>query len=199
MDQFLEEVIVPKSRVAGRISNVIFSVFMVLFGFMGLMGLSRLFSGDITIPVVISTLITSGIAVGSYFLKDRMMVEYEYTYTAGELDFDKVIGDKRRAKVVSLNIRDIIQVASVDDASYHNASRTPDAKKFNLVLNPGSVQHYMLFNKNGRKNLMLFEPSLDFLQMMRNGLVRDKDKIRIDERAVARPRYQISRRDRDDI
>lgn len=199
MDQFLEEIVTPKSRVLARISNVFFSIFMVVFGFMGLMELSLLFSGEITLPTVITTLVCIGVAVGSYYMKDRMLVEYEYTYTAGELDFDKVIAGKRRAHVVSLNVRDIVQIASVEDATYHNASRTPDAKKYNMVLNSDSIQHYMLFNKGGRKGLLVFEPSRDFLQMMRSGLGRDKDRISIDERVASRPGYQTSRRERDDI
>lgn len=199
MDQFLEEIITRKSQLAGRLSNVVFSVFMVLSGFMGLIGLSGLFSGAITLPAVIYTLVFIGLAVGCYYVKDRLLIEYEYTYTAGEMDFDKVIAGKKRARVISLNVRDIIQVAPLEDASYHNASRTPDVKKYDLVLNAGSIQHYMLFNKNGRKSLVVFEPSSDFLAMMKTGLPRDKDKIRIDDRTPARPRYQSSRREQDEI
>ena len=47
----------------------------------------------------------AGAGCGTYFYVQNTEVEYEYTFTNGELDIDKIIAKKHRKSLVSIDIR----------------------------------------------------------------------------------------------
>jgi hypothetical protein len=42
-----------------------------------------------------------------FFIKKKFLLEYEYTYTNGEIDIDMIVEKKKRKKVISFNVKDI--------------------------------------------------------------------------------------------
>lgn len=52
----------------------------------------------------IGLLLAVGSGYGTFFLVQNMEVEYEYTFTNGELDIDKIIAKKKRREMLSVSI-----------------------------------------------------------------------------------------------
>lgn len=57
---------------------------------------------------------------GAYFLFTMQNVEYEYIYTNGELDIDRITNRSRRKRVFSSDIRAMEIVAHIEDKDYAN-------------------------------------------------------------------------------
>lgn len=186
MEQFWEENVARKNRAIGNIVFWVLSIGMVLFGFLALLGISNLFSGNITLETVLYTLIVVGFTLYCYFMRDNLRVEYDYIYTAGELDFDRIIANKKRKHIITLQVRDIIRVAPIEDSSYESVRRQPDIRKINLSFDSGEVRHYLYYIKNGSKGVIVFEPSRELLMLIQKSV--GKDKVGIDERVKPRSR-----------
>ena len=52
---------------------------------------------------------------GTYHYVQNTYVEYEYTFTNGELDVDKIIAKKKRREMLSTNIRQFTDFGKYDD------------------------------------------------------------------------------------
>lgn len=59
-----------------------------------------------------------GIIGGAYFLFTMQNIEYEYIYTNGVLDIDKIVNRSRRKRVFSSDIRAIEVMAHIEDKDY---------------------------------------------------------------------------------
>lgn len=71
--------------------------------------------------------ITMGVIYGAYYFFRDTNIEYEYTFTNGELDVDKIIGQRRRKHLITINI------AKLNDFGEVNAD-TPDNQDATLFL-----------------------------------------------------------------
>lgn len=67
---------------------------------------------------------------GAYFVFTMQNVEYEYIYTNGELDIDRITNRSRRKRIFSSDIRAIEIVAHIEDKNYskefENTQKTMD-------------------------------------------------------------------------
>lgn len=108
-----------------------------------------------------------GLLAGAYALFTIMNVEYEYIYTNGELDIDKITNKSRRKRIFSSDIRAIEIIAHAEDKDHQrefgNVEKTLDCssgkikpntyiarvpyegKMLKLVIEPNEdIQNYML-------------------------------------------------------
>lgn len=103
MDTFFEQIIVRKPSNAERIVKILTIVFGVLaclimltISFLRLLGaISFIF-----LPL------SFGVAVFLYFTVRNMYIEYEYCITNDCFDIDRIIGKRKRERIVSLNCSD---------------------------------------------------------------------------------------------
>ena len=56
-----------------------------------------------------------GAGYGTYFLVTSSYVEYEYTFTNGELDVDKIIAKKKRTSLLSVEVRSFTDFGRYSD------------------------------------------------------------------------------------
>jgi hypothetical protein len=122
---------------------------------------------NLSIPSVIAFVVIGGSAVLMWFGKDNLRVEYEYSFTNGVVDIAKVINNRRRRELISFKTREVELVASVDDPKLNGIKSRPNLKKISAVLNGDSAVYFASFRKNEVQYLVYFEPSADFLKMMR--------------------------------
>lgn len=59
----------------------------------------------------------AGAGYGTYFYVQNTDVEYEYTFTNGELDIDKIIAKKRRKSLVSIDISKFADFGRYEDST----------------------------------------------------------------------------------
>lgn len=99
--------------------------------------------------------------------------EYEYIFVAGDLTFDRILGEQFRKRRLSLHMEDIELIAPWDAgelAGFRNkpgmkianySSKKPDAKLYGIVC-----------RKEGETRLVVFEPGEKMLQDMKKGAPR---------------------------
>lgn len=102
MDNFAEQLVKNKPTGADRIKNFAL-VFIGLFACIALFGLGILTLGRGIISFVFF-LAAIGAGFGTYFLFRNTKVEYEYTFTNGELDIDKIIAQTKRKEMLSVSV-----------------------------------------------------------------------------------------------
>ena len=67
----------------------------------------------------------AGIALyGGYYLVTNLDVEYEYIFTNGELDVDKIIAQRKRKRLCSVRIGAAVEFGQVEDGSNTDGAET---------------------------------------------------------------------------
>lgn len=65
------------------------------------------FSGFLGPFSTFGLLIAAGAVYGGYYLLTSMNLEYEYAVTNGDLDIDKIVAQRKRRRIVSVNCRQV--------------------------------------------------------------------------------------------
>lgn len=103
MDNFSEQLVTRKETKSDKISRIgtliTGSLFSVCLALLGLLQLSQ--------PVITLMFLLLAAAGGymTYLLVQGRYVEYEYTFTNGELDIDKIIAQKKRKELLTVEVR----------------------------------------------------------------------------------------------
>ena len=90
-DTFVEELVVRRTTVLGtliRVGAILFGILFAMFGFL-------------VIPMVFP-LCLAIVCVLIWFLFRAQYVEYEYAFTNGDLDIDRISGKRHRKRIVSI-------------------------------------------------------------------------------------------------
>ena len=99
-DHFLEEVVVKQKNGFNKALYMLSWVIIVLSGLTAAFMLSAVSSGiaqgGIDWQSIVMLVLCGGICVYSYFFHDKILTEYEYTFTNGALDFAEVYNNKKR-------------------------------------------------------------------------------------------------------
>lgn len=108
-------------------------------------------------------LIVAAVVWGIYKVIAMTNLEYEYIFTNGEMDVDKIINRRSRKRVTVVNARkiDILAHRSHEDfkANFENA----EIKKVNACISPDSEDLYFLMfrdeNEGETLKMLLFNPN----------------------------------------
>ena len=145
MDHFMEEVVVKRKNTVNRIvyalswAVLVFSVFLAMMSFSGIMG-----QGGFNVYALITTLVFGGTAVAIFLFHDRLLTEYEYTFTNGALDFAEVYNNRKRKSLGSLNV-----------------------KRMNWFLNREAELYFFFFSKDNSKKMIILEPSEELVGLIK--------------------------------
>ncbi len=74
---------------------------------------------------IILALVFLSVAVAGFFYKQRLFVEYEYQFTNGEIDIDKIIEMKKRSKIATFHIKEVELLAPENSDSIENYGNKP--------------------------------------------------------------------------
>ena len=166
MDHFLEEVVVKQKNTMNRILYYFSWVVMVFAALVASMTLSSLTMQFNWFSVVV-ILLSAGIAVYTWFFHDRLLTEYEYTFTNGALDFAEVYNNKKRKSLGSLNVRNVEAFGKVSSSSFQRYLNTPGIKRMNWFLNREAELYYFYFTKEQDKKMIILEPSEELVGFIR--------------------------------
>ena len=169
MDHFLEEVVVKQKNTMNRILYYFSWVVMVFAALVASMTLSSLTMQFNWFSVVV-ILLSAGIAVYTWFFHDRLLTEYEYTFTNGALDFAEVYNNKKRKSLGSLNVRNVEAFGKVSSSSFQRYINTPGIKRMNWFLNREAELYYFYFTKESDKKMIILEPSEEMVGYIRQYL-----------------------------
>ena len=169
MDHFLEEVVVKHKNTLNRILYYFSWVVMVFAALVASMTLSSLTMQFNWFSVVV-ILLSAGIAVYTWFFHDKLLTEYEYTFTNGALDFAEVYNNKKRKSLGSLNVRNVEAFGKVSSSSFQRYLNTPGIKRMNWFLNREAELYYFYFTKESDKKMIILEPSEEMVGYIRQYL-----------------------------
>ena len=169
MDHFLEEVVVKQKNTMNRILYYFSWVVMVFAALVASMTLSSLTMQFNWFSVVV-ILLSAGIAVYTWFFHDKLLTEYEYTFTNGALDFAEVYNNKKRKSLGSLNVRNVEAFGKVSSSSFQRYLNTPGIKRMNWFLNREAELYYFYFTKESDKKMIILEPSDEMVGYIRQYL-----------------------------
>ncbi len=169
MDRFLEEVVKKHSRGVNEILYYLSWIVLALSGLMGFMMLSSLMYG-FTVGGLVITAVFLGIAVYLFFNNDKLRTEYEYTFTNGSMDFAMVFNNKKRKPLGSLNVAKVDAFGKVDSGSFRRHTSGNNIKHLRWFLNRESELYYFAYSKDGKKSVLVFEPSEEMVGYIKHYL-----------------------------
>ena len=177
MDQFLEEVVVPRKKgIQGLIiilANIIWFVFAA-FAFLQVQSVMYyIMDNGFQLGVlfyVAQVVIFGGLAILIFLRRDRLKTEYEYTFTNGQMDFAQVFNNKRRKNLGTMNIRNVEACGLVSSGSFQRYINMQGIKRTNWFLNREAELLYFFFQKDNQKRIIIIEPSEEMISMIKKSL-----------------------------
>jgi len=172
IDNFLEEVAVKRNRGAQGLMYALCWVLIVVFALIAFMMFSTL-TASATMGALIGKIAAFVVCAGLAFLvwrgKDNFRTEYEYTFTNGDLDVSKVLGNSRRSYLTCLPMKNVEACGKVEgNSNFQKWLNTPGIKKHNWFLNRDGQLVYFYFVKNNVKHLMVVELSDEMIRVIRS-------------------------------
>lgn len=124
------------------------------------------------------SVLTYGLSVplcaGIYFLAwwftTNNSIEFEYIFTNGELDVDKISGKRKRKRYVTISVSKFDVCEKAEGERFQNYQKDPNIKvKFDASKGAGTENRYyaVFTNKEGNRMLMLFSPASGLLEDMK--------------------------------
>ena len=176
MDHFLEEVVIKRKNTFNRILYYFSWVLMIFAALIACITFSSITRGfDVFTLILLAA--SAGIAVYTWFFHDKLLTEYEYTFTNGALDFAEVYNNNKRKSLGSLNVRNVEAFGKVNSSSFQRYLNTPGVKRMNWFLNRDAELYYFYFTKESDRKMIILEPSEEMVgyirQYLPNGACRE--------------------------
>lgn len=149
-------------------SNILYTLYMICSVSMGILAFCSLFFGGFT--NIFMYVIAAVCGMSCYFfyhLAQNTRVEYDYTFTNGTLDIAKIINDKTRKKLLSLNVAEILDMQPITASAFQSYFEDKSIKRVNMFINRGEHLYYMLFVKDGAKIAVVFEPDQQMIEYIK--------------------------------
>lgn len=166
LDNFHEEIVVKKNRALNDVLFALSTVLMVLFALIAAFLLSTIMAG-FSVPALIILLVTAGLAFLLFWKRDTLRLEYEYSFTNGELEFAKVLGNTKRKELGKMTVRNVEAMGYVSGKNFHRYISMPGIEKSNWFLNRGANLFYFYFARDGKKRMIVCEPSEEMTELFR--------------------------------
>ena len=173
MDHFLEEVVIKQKNIANRIAYAFSWVLLIFSGLLAMMNMSGIMGrGGFDLLSLIFTLVFGGIAVAIFLFHDRLLTEYEYTFTNGALDFAEVYNNKKRKSLGSLNVKTVEAFGKVNSGAFNRYLNMPGVKRMNWFLNREAELYFFFFAKDSNKKMIILEPSEEMVGLIKQYIPR---------------------------
>lgn len=175
MDTFHEEVVVRHSnRGIVQLQFVLCWVLCIISGIAALTNFMDLFI-EFSILGLVFTLVYAGVCVATYYFRDANNIEYEYTLTNGDLDFARVIANRKRKQDMTVALKSVMAAGFVKNENFARFDSTPGAKKHNFYLNRDKPHYFLLFRggKDESTHLVVYEPSEALEELVRKYVPRE--------------------------
>ena len=169
MDHFMEEVVVKRKRGLQNVLYILANIVMVFAALVAIMGIQMVLI-QFSFPSLIETLVFGGLCVFLFLRRDRLRTEFEYTFTNGELDFAQVFNNQKRKALGTMRVKNVDAFGPVDSNGFRKLINMPGLNRRNWFLNRDSKLYYFYYQKESAKNIIVFEPSADLVDMIRKYL-----------------------------
>lgn len=115
------------------------------------------------VPLVLFFL--SGFLFGRF--KNKLYVDYDYTFVTGSIRIAKVIKNIKRKFVLKFDASNIEKIGKYDSGTFNKYYSMPGVTKYtftsNITADEGKEFYYIVANVDGDKKLMIFECTETFI------------------------------------
>ncbi len=123
----------------------------------------------VTTGLLIILTITVAVLYAAYYIFSGMSVEYEYTFTNGELDIDKITGKRKRTSLITVDAEKFEAFGVLDD----NTSDKPNATLILCSDNTGVGEYYAdITTEEYGETRIIFTPSEKMVAYIEEALPR---------------------------
>ena len=166
MDNFKEDIVSPRSNALGNVLYALCWVFIVLFGAYALMML-QVVMVQFSVLTLVTVAMAAACAVLLFFIKDQLKVEYEYTFTNGQMDFAQVFNNKKRKNLGTMNLTNVEALGLVKSGSFNRYINMKGIKRDNWFVNRDAQLFYFYFSKDSVKRIIIIEVSDEMLALIK--------------------------------
>ncbi|MBR3742982.1 MAG: hypothetical protein IKN04_21430 [Clostridia bacterium] len=177
MDQFLEQVVTKRNQATQTVSYIFAWIALILMGFMAFLQFSSItavlsqYGFGLEFFITLAQLVVfGGLAVLMYIYKDRIKLEYEYTFTNSQLDFAQVFNNKKRKNLGTMNIKNLEACGLVSSGSFNRYINMQGIKRTNWFLNRDAELLYFYYQKDGQKRIIIIEPNEEMIALIKRNL-----------------------------
>jgi hypothetical protein len=175
LDNFREEVAARHKQGTYSFLYFLCWLFLSISGLIGLIGfwgtfnsLANLFNGGtFDFMSLILLVVFGGCAWLLWRNKDELRVEYEYTFTNGDLDVSKVLNNSRRKYLTNMPVKTVEACGPVNTPTFQRYLSMRDVKKHNWFVNRDAKLYYFYFTKNSVKHMIMLELSDEMNALIR--------------------------------
>ncbi len=177
MDQFLEQVVAKRNQASQTILYIFAWIALVLMGLMAFLQFTSItavigqYGFGMEFFITLAQLVVfGGLAVLMYLYKDRIKMEYEYTFTNNQLDFAQVYNNKKRKNLGTMNIKNLEACGLVSSGSFNRYINMQGIKRTNWFLNRDAELLYFFYQKDGQKRIIIIEPNEEMIGLIKRNL-----------------------------
>ncbi|MBR6767218.1 MAG: hypothetical protein IKM02_04635 [Clostridia bacterium] len=175
MDDFMEQVAYKRSNILSTLLYLSCWLVVILCALNAVMNLYGIIGIDyetgttkFSLISLIMTVIFGGIAFFAWRAADYSRVEYDYTFTNGVFDVSRVMNNKRRKYLTSIEMKEVIRCGPAKGPAFTKTLNEPNIKKHNWFINRDAKLYYFYFQKKGGKHVIIVELTDAMIEMMRS-------------------------------
>ena len=159
MDNFAEQLVKKNETGSDRTRRTMMTIVGILLS-LSLAVLSVLQLGSPLVSLL-GFILAVAAGFGTYRMIQNTKIEYEYTFTNGELDVDKIIAQKKRREMMSTNVRQFTDFGKYSD----DIEESEDMTVILATDNIASHEYYADFtDENIGKARLIFAPNEKMLE-----------------------------------
>lgn len=154
-DIFVEQLVKRKKSGADYV-RVIFSIVAAL------VLVFIMVVGNIAIPFFgfFVFIICAGLIYLLYIFVTRINLEYEYAFTNGDLDVDKIINVRSRKRLADINAREIEYMAKISDPAFRQYDQNAEIKKIYACEDKRDPDtFFVIYLDDSDKKMLFFNPN----------------------------------------
>ena len=177
MDQFLEQVVTKRNQATQTVAYIFAWIALILMGFMAFLQFTSItavlsqYGFGLEFFITLAQLVVfGGLAVLMYIYKDRIKLEYEYTFTNSQLDFAQVFNNKKRKNLGTMNIKNLEACGLVSSGSFNRYINMQGVKRTNWFLNREAELLYFYYQKDSQKRIIIIEPNEEMIALIKRNL-----------------------------
>lgn len=174
MDDFLEQVAIRRHQGVYTLLYMLCWAVVIIFGLYALLCLTSIVGVNPETGGVAFDFVSLGVGVVcgaiAYFVwraSDRCRVEYDYTFTNGVLDVSRVMNNKRRKYLTSLEMKDVVRCGPASGQAFMKTLNEPGIKRHNWFVNREANLYFFYFIKKGIKHVIVLELSNEMVALIR--------------------------------
>ena len=173
----MEQVVTKRNQTMQTVTYICAWIALILMGFMAFLQFTSItavlsqYGLGLEFFVTLAQLVVfGGLAVLMYLYKDRIKLEYEYTFTNNQLDFAQVYNNKKRKNLGTMNIKNLEACGLVSSGSFNRYINMQGIKRTNWFLNREADLMYFFYQKDGQKRIIIIEPNEEMIALIKRNL-----------------------------